>query len=279
MWQWIESNVWVKDGLASAVVLLVMWGTSYLIDRALRGAIKDCPKLFAAKKANHYISSFITLLMLLLIWFQFAHSFVTFIGFFTAGVAIALREFFASLAAWIYLVTAKPFAMGDRISVNGHQGDVIDIRVLQFSLAQIADPDQGEQSTGAIVDLPNHMLFTHAFINQTKNFPYVWDELQVTLSLEADWQVVKEDLKALLVQETQAFQEEASLALKEASQTVGIFYRVLSPTIYLEVMGDRIVLTLRYLCPARNKRATRQRIWTLILDYARQAPQANIKGI
>lgn len=278
MWDYIQQNIWIKDSIASVFVIFGVWLVSYLVDRALRQTIKDPQRLFTAKKVNRYVSIFIILVLLLLVWFQFAHSFVTFVGLFTAGVAIALREVFASIAAWIYLVTNKPFTMGDRILVNGHRGDVIDIRVLQFSLAELAGPEGGEQSTGAIVDLPNHLIFSHPTINQTKNFPYIWNEMDVKLSLQGQWQEAKEVFLEILVGQTKHFQEEAQEVMEQASQSVGIFYNVLTPTVYLDVQDQTIVLTLRYLCPARLKRPTRQAIWLEILAYAQQHPDIQLIG-
>jgi hypothetical protein len=45
-----------------------------------------------------------------------------------------------------------------------------------------------------------------------------------------------------------------------------IFYRKLTPTVYLTVDDCGVLLTVRYLCEPRNRRGTEQAIWEDILQ-------------
>lgn len=49
-------------------------------------------------------------------------------------MAIALQSRLLNLAGWLFIVTRRPFQVGDRIESDGTAGDVIDVRPFQFSL-------------------------------------------------------------------------------------------------------------------------------------------------
>ena len=51
----------------------------------------------------------------------------------------------------------RPFKAGDRIEIGPHAGDVIDIRLFRFSLLEIRNWVDADQSTGRIVHIPNGM--------------------------------------------------------------------------------------------------------------------------
>jgi hypothetical protein len=45
-----------------------------------------------------------------------------------------------------------------------------------------------------------------------------------------------------------------------------IFYSTLKPTVYTSVEANGVLLTIRYLCEARQRRGTTHAIWEAILD-------------
>ncbi len=42
-----------------------------------------------------------------------------------------------NIAAWFFIVIRKPFKVGDRIQIGDISGDVIDQRIIQFTLMEI----------------------------------------------------------------------------------------------------------------------------------------------
>src|SRR2546425_13182228 len=72
------------------------------------------------------ITTPIGLLVIGRIWFAGFQSIATFLGLVSAGVAIALKDILVNLAGWVFLMWRRPFALGDRIQIGQHAGDVID---------------------------------------------------------------------------------------------------------------------------------------------------------
>jgi small-conductance mechanosensitive channel len=63
------------------------------------------------------------------------------------------------------VVLKRPFRIGDRISVAGVTGDVIDIQLNHILLNQVGGTVQGEERSGRGIFVPNAMLFGEEIIN------------------------------------------------------------------------------------------------------------------
>jgi small-conductance mechanosensitive channel len=72
------------------------------------------------------------------------------------------------MAGWVYILSRRPFQVGDRIEVNQFKGDVVDIRLFRFSLMEIQGWVDAEQSTGRLVHVPNGVVFNREVANYTE---------------------------------------------------------------------------------------------------------------
>ena len=75
-----------------------------------------------------------------------------------------------------------------------HAGDVIDIRLFQFSINEIGNWVDADQSTGRIIHIPNGIVFTEPQANYTAGFQYIWNEIPVLVTFESDWKKAKQIL-------------------------------------------------------------------------------------
>src|SRR5436309_2546056 len=123
----------------------------------------------------------------------------TFLGLFTAGLAIALKDIVANLAGWAYIVWRRPFDVGDRVQIGPHAGDVIDLHLFQFTLNEIGNWVKADQSTGRIIHIPNGKVLSEPLANYDKGFRYIWNEIPVVISFESDWKQAKRLLEAIVV--------------------------------------------------------------------------------
>lgn len=200
------------------------------------------------------------------VWIVGLGSIATFLGLVGAGLVIALKEPLSNFAAWGFMLWRRPFVVGDRIQVGTHSGDVIDQRVLEFSILEIGNWVQSDQSTGRVIHIPNGRLFTEPVANYTRGFPYLWNEIDVVITFESDWRAAKEILLAVAEQhghELNGAEEEEVLA---TSRRYMIFYSTLAPTVYTRAVERGVMLTIRYLCEVRRRRDTEQAIWESVLS-------------
>jgi small-conductance mechanosensitive channel len=183
----------------------------------------------------------------------------------SAGIAIALRDPLVNLAAWVFIVWRRPFTVGDRIEIGSNRGDVIDLRIFQFTLMEIGNWVDADQSTGRIIRIPNGKVFTEMLANYSKGFKYIWNEIPVLVTFESNWRKGKEILSEIGTRHAEHLTEKAAKRVKEASAQMMVFYATLTPAVYTSVKDSGVMLTIRYLCKPRERRGTEQAIWEDIL--------------
>ncbi len=182
-----------------------------------------------------------------------------------AGIAIALKDIFLNLAGWLFIVWRRPFAVGDRVQIGEHAGDVIDVRVFQFTLNEIGNWVDADQSTGRIIHIPNGKVLTDVIANYSEGFEYIWNEIPVLITFESDWEKAKQLLLEIVTHDSADIVKAAEESVRQTTRKFMIFYTNLTPTVYTSVAEDGVKLTLRYLVQPRRRRVTEQKIWEDIL--------------
>lgn len=218
------------------------------------------------RKNLSYVSFFIGFLAVVQIWFASIESIATFLGLLSAGIAIALKDPVTDLAAFLFVIWRKPFDVGDRIELDTIKGDVIDIRPFKFTVLEIGNWVDADQSTGRVIHVPNHKVFTHQLANYTSDFEFIWNEIQVLVTFESDWKLAKDILSEVVLDVSKEFIEKAKAEIAKASKSYLIEFKYLTPIVYTDVKDSGVNLTVRYLTNPRKRRGTTQKIWESILD-------------
>ncbi len=114
-------------------------------------------------------------------------SLATFAGFITAGLAVGLQTVLLSVAAYFFLVGKWGVRVGDRISISGVTGDVVDVGLLRIYLMELAGTGIDIYPTGRIVVFANSVLFQPTpLFKQLPGAFYAWHELTLLLAPGAD---------------------------------------------------------------------------------------------
>lgn len=203
------------------------------------------------------------------IWLPAIEQFGAFFGLLTAGLAIALKDPLTNLAGWIFILSRKPFVVGDRVQIGQNTGDIIDIRLFQFTMLEIGNWVEADQSTGRIIHLPNGKVFMEPQANYSTGFEYIWDEIGVNITFESNWEQAKLILEDIIKQYTEDVDTKVEKEILEASKNYMIYYKHLTPIVYTSVMDYGIKLTIRYLCHPRRRRGSKNDIWQQILKRFR----------
>ena len=251
--------------IASILIVAALWLLRLLVVRIVWKRTDDVSTRYLCRKTATYVSFFLALLLVGLVWSPAIGSITTFLGLLSAGLAIALRDPVANFAGWVYILAKRPFTLGDRIQAGEHAGDVIDISVFQFTLMEIGNWVDAEQSTGRVVHLPNSVVFTQALANYSKGFKYIWNEIPVLITFESNWLKAKAILQEIATTHAIHLEKEAAQKVKEASRRFMIFYSSLAPKVYTSAKASGVLLTVRYLCTPHERRGTTEAIWEDIL--------------
>ncbi len=109
------------------------------------------------------------------------------IGLFSAAIGFALQRPISGIAAWIMMITRRPFEIGDRIIIGKLKGDVIDITLTHIYLHEIGGIVAGEENSGRIIMVPNSILFEQNIINYSmKKEELVLDQVSVPITFESN---------------------------------------------------------------------------------------------
>ncbi len=220
------------------------------------------------------ISTIIAILGIIIVgrlWYEGVQSIATYLGLLSAGIAIALKDLIANFAGWIYIISRKPFEVGDRIQIGNLAGDVIDLSLFEFSLLEIGNWVDADQSTGRIIHIPNGKIFTLDLANYDKGFKYIWNEIRVVITFESNWQKAKKILLKIANNKSENITTPVERQIKRAARKFLIYYKHLTPIVYTDVKDHGIQLTIRHLCETRKRRGYTEAIWEDILkEFAKQ---------
>jgi len=250
----------------SIFFILVWWAFDRLFKKIIFEKIEDVSIRYQWQKTAKYSTVFLLLLFLSRIWFGAFDSIGTYFGLLSAGLAIAFQDLLVNLAGWVFILTRKPFSVGDRIEIGDTRGDVIDVRIFQFSIIEIGNWVDADQSTGRIIHIPNGIVFKKPQANFTVGFEYIWNEIPVLLTFESDWKKAKQILTEILNSKTLTLNKDAEKQIKKAAEKFMIFYKTLTPKVYTSVKDSGVMLTLRFLCHVRQRRGNEEIIWETILE-------------
>ncbi len=254
-----------SDILLSLITIIVLWLSQRLIIRLIISRIEDQSVMYQWQKIIKYIVVLLGIIFLVRIWFGAFSSLGTYLGLVSAGLAIAFKDLLVNMVGWSFVLTRQPFKLGDRIQINDITGDVIDIRLFQFSVIEIGNWVDADQSTGRIIHIPNGIVFNTPQANYTAGFEYIWHEIPVLITFESDWKKAKEILSGIIEKYAQEFTGKADKEVKKAAKKYFIYYKNLTPIVYTTVKDSGIMLTIRFICHARKRRSVEQKVWEDIL--------------
>jgi small-conductance mechanosensitive channel len=244
------------------VIFLIRWLVLALVYRR----VDDVRIRYHWKKISQYVAVTAGILLIGVVWFEGFKSAATYFGILSAGLAIALKDLVANFVGWAFILWRRPFEVGDRIQVGDVAGDVIDLRIFQFTILEIGNWVDADQSTGRVIHINNGAVFTQSLANFTRGFQHIWNEVPVLVTFESDWKKAKALLSEIAHRHGADMTEVAEERIKQASRRFMIYYSKLTPTVYTTVKDCGVLLTIRYLCDPKKRRSSEQAIWEHILE-------------
>jgi small-conductance mechanosensitive channel len=149
---------------------------------------------------RRFVTGFLIGIVLIMGFVSEFSSLATFAGFVTAGIAVGLQAILLSIAAYFFVIGRYGIRVGDRISIAGVTGDVIDIGLVRFYLMELAGTGIELYPTGRVVMFSNSVLFQAGtpLFKQLPGTEYAWHEVAVALTPESNYKLVQEKLSAIV---------------------------------------------------------------------------------
>jgi small-conductance mechanosensitive channel len=191
------------------------------------------------------------------------------------GITFALQQPLFSLIGWAYIMTKRPYQVGDRVAIDDSKGDVVEVDFLVTTLWEVeGDLVSTHQPSGRVVTLPNSVVLSSHVYNYTRSeFPYVWNELTVEVAYETDFEFARETMRSVaddylgdeMEQNVERYREE----LAETPVDLDINAR---PTVNVTQQASWVELRLRYMADPRRMQPTRNELYERVLAALNEEP-------
>ncbi len=260
----------------SIVVILITYLIGLWVIKIINSKVDNYKLRHKARRITYYLIFGITAIFLILVWLEEPKTLSTYLGFISAGLALALHQVLLNIAGWLLIILRRPFGLGDRIEWNQIQGDVIDIRVFHTTLLEVGNWVEGDQSTGRLVHIPNSNIFMKPLYNYTRGFGCVWSEICFLIDFESDWKQAEDIILAIGYEESEdQIEERAKKRILEMSKNYMIKYGKFTPITYIDIKESGVQITLRYLTSVRQRRVSKDNIYKRILERFKAEPNIN----
>lgn len=272
-WQGVPHYL-IKIALSLAALLLVLL-LRRIGNRTLSRGTSDKQALFALQNALSIGLYLGLLLALVFIWLEGFAPLVTVLGLVAVGLTIICKEIILNFLACLVVLWRGLFSIGDRIQVGEHSGDVLHVGMFYFTLMETGSWSAKGQSTGRLVKVPNSMVLVTPILNATKASGHVWNEFSFVVDPSSNWEEAKsiasEVVRACMAGENRNDDE----IMRRMNQQYALAGN-LSPKIYTCFAEKGVRLTVRYLCPTRNRRDSENAIVESLLRDLHKRPDIKL---
>ncbi len=209
-------------------------------------------------------------------------SLATFAGFITAGIAVGLQAVLLSVAAYFLIIGRYGIRVGDRITIAGTTGDVLDVGLVRFYLMELAGTGMDFRPTGRIVVFSNSVLFQAGtpLFRQIPGAEYAWHEMVVALVPEGDHQAVQDKLLGIVEEAYAGHRVEMERQHEVIAQRGEIQVEAPRPETRMQLGDAGLELLVRYPVPIRDAKAVDELVTRKVLDLVGIDPdlKAAVKG-
>jgi small-conductance mechanosensitive channel len=265
-----------RKAILTIVLMLSLLLLRTIADTVIRSASRGQPvgrRSFWLRQASNIATSAFFVLAMLSIWFDEPSRLATGLGLVSAGLAFALQKVVTSLAGYFVIIRSGVFSIGERITMGGVRGDVISLGFLKTTLMEMGDPTPAAQNawvrdrqyTGRIVTITNDKIFEEPVYNSTREFPFLWEEIQIPITYATDRKRAETILVEAAHRVTADAQKKAEAYRAKLHDLYHLELEALAPRVFYRITDNWLELSLRFIVHERHGREAKDEIAREIL--------------
>ncbi|MBA1432061.1 MAG: mechanosensitive ion channel [Epsilonproteobacteria bacterium] len=267
----IEKQVYklVKIGIAVLVVFIIF----FLLKLVVKKYITDNERFYMANKIITFTNFTIIILIVFFNYIENVSYLVTILGFASAGIAIAMKDWFMSILGWLVIVFGGSVHVGDRIRVDmdgkKYVGDVLDISLLRMTILEDITLTSIMQNrrAGRIVFIPNNYIFTQMIANYTHySLKTVWDGVKITITFDSNHKKAMHLVKEITKKYSKGYTDITRKQLNKLRQHYSLKNTNVEPRIYSFIEPNGLDIEAWYLTNAYGTLTLRSVISSEIVD-------------
>ena len=209
---------------------------------------------YAINKALNISFVSILILTLLLAYIENVSYLVTILGFASAGIAIAMKDWFMSLMGWATIVLGGAIHVGDRVRFvrEGveYVGDIVDISMLRMTMHEDVNLTSymTNRRAGRMIFIPNNFIFTDMIANYSHSgLKTVWDGIDFVITFDSDANKATHIAKEITKKYSKGYTEITRKQLNKLRSKYGMRNTNVEPRIFVHIEPYGLKISAWYL--------------------------------
>ncbi|MFA6759763.1 MAG: mechanosensitive ion channel domain-containing protein [Sulfuricurvum sp.] len=267
----IEAQVYKLGKIALSIILILL--IYALLKFIFKRYIKDNEKFYTANKIITFINVTLIISILFFSYIENVSYLVTILGFASAGIAIAMKDWFMSLLGWLVIVFGGNFKVGDRIRVtmdgNSYVGDIMDVSLLRIALLEdvtLTTVDETRRA-GRVVLVPNNFVFTKLIANYShSSLKTVWDGIDIVITFESNHNKAIHIVKEIAKKYSKGYMDITRLQLNRLRRYYNLRNTNVDPRVFSLIVPNGVKISIWYLTNSYATLALRSTISLEIVE-------------
>jgi len=249
----------IQKEINKLIFLAITIAISFILFTLIKLIVKKYVKeesVYLTNKILNFINISVILLIIAFFYINNATYLITILGFASAGIAIAMKDWFMNIFGWFVIMTSGNFKVGDRIKIylqNGRVkivGDIIDISLNRIVIHEdvTLTTYQYNRRAGRIVFVPNNVIFTNPIFNYTHNgLSTVWDGIDITITFDSNHKKAVYLAKEIVSKYSKGYTDITKRRLQKLKSIYHIKNANVEPRIYTFISENGITISCWYL--------------------------------
>ena len=253
--------------------LILLFFIKYLVRRYM----SDNERFYTINKALNITFVSVLILTLLLAYIQNVSYLVTILGFASAGIAIAMKDWFMSLMGWIVIVLGGSISVGDRVRFvrEGveYVGDIVDISILRMTMHEDINLTSylTNRRAGRMIFIPNNFIFTDMIANYSHSgLKTVWDGIDFVITFDSDAAKASNIAKEICKKYSKGYTEITRKQLNKLRSKYGMRNTNVEPRIFTHIEPYGLKISAWYLTNSFATMTLRSTISIEIIERLQQ---------
>ncbi|PZT47544.1 hypothetical protein B6S12_08505 [Helicobacter valdiviensis] len=263
--------------------ILFLFVFALFVKIGVKKYIHDNERIYTTNKIINFLNITLVILILLFAYLDNVTYLVTVLGFASAGLAIAMKDWFMSLLGWIVIVVGGAVHVGDRIKVikegATYLGDVLDISILRITMYEdiTLTSYMENRRAGRIVFIPNNFIFTTMFSNYSHGgLKTVWDGIDFTITFQSDHAKACHIARECAKKYAKGYTESTKKQFNKMRDKFSLKNTNVEPRVFSLLEPNGIRISVWYLTNAYATLALRSSISAEIIDAILKEPNITI---
>ena len=255
------------------VIIIVLSIIAFLVKLALKKYFSQNENYYMINKIINFTVVFLIVMVILFSYIDNVSYLVTILGFASAGIAIALKDWFMSIFGWMVIVTSGSIQVGDRIKVSKGSvetvGDVLDISLFKITIREDVTLTSytTNRRSGRIFFIPNNYIFSELISNYTHSgLRTVWDGIDITITFDSNHKKAQKIARDILKHYSKGYTDITRKQLSKMRSKYQLRATGVEPRVFTFVEPHGIVISSWYLTNSYAALVLRSTISPEILD-------------